>query len=70
MFFAWKSPVCARTHKPCLVAVLERRNVLGFRSVITTPQRSRTSFSFLSSKSLSDLLFAVPVGISASLTES
>ena len=46
------------------------KNILGLRSEITTPQRSKTALSLLSSKSRSVLPEAVPVGMSASFTES
>ena len=46
------------------------RYVLGCRSVMTTPQRSRTAFSLLRSKSRSVVPEEVPVGVIASLTES
>lgn len=45
-------------------------NVLGLRSVMTTPQRSRTALSLLRSKSRSVAPEAVPVGMRASFTES
>jgi hypothetical protein len=45
-------------------------NLLGLRSVMTTPQRSRTALSLLRSKSRSVVPEAVPVGMRASFTES
>jgi hypothetical protein len=42
----------------------------GFRSVITTPQRSRTCLSLFTSRSLSVLPDLVPEAINASFTES
>ena len=44
--------------------------VLGFRSVMTTPHRSRTALSLFRSKSRSVVPDAVPVGMIASLAES
>lgn len=44
--------------------------ILGFRSVMTTPHRSRTALSLLRSKSRSVVPVTVPVGMMASLTES
>jgi hypothetical protein len=43
---------------------------LSFRSVMTTPQRSKTAFNLLRSKSRSDVPEVVPAGMTASLTES
>jgi hypothetical protein len=52
------------------VTLSVRTDVLGFRSVMTMPHLSRTSFNFLRSKSRSVVPETVPVGTIASLIPS
>lgn len=70
IFLAVNSP--RHIMSPCYreMKMKGRSHSLGLRSVMTTPHRSSTSFSFLRSKSRSVVPLAVPVVTRASFTPS
>ena len=68
MFLAVNSP--AKHTSALILKAKNTWNVLGFRSVITTPHRSNTAFSLPKSISRSVVPLVVPVGMIASFTES